>query len=173
MSTSSQGGSLAKISVAPATGQGLQVPAQGSGESLQESSGKPVRRSRSSKTPRCYQAVDSTSSSAILPRWGTMRAGEWLERVTPVPLIGVTECGSWPTPQRIDSNFSASKPETARARHARGAQRMVSTIVAAEDGGPLNPEFSEWLMGWPIGWSALQPLATDKFRRWYLSFSGT
>jgi hypothetical protein len=28
---------------------------------------------------------------------------------------------------------------------------------------PLN---YEWLMGWPIGWTALEPLATDRFRRW-------
>lgn len=26
--------------------------------------------------------------------------------------------------------------------------------------------FREWLMGWPIGWTALEPLGTDRFRRW-------
>lgn len=25
----------------------------------------------------------------------------------------------------------------------------------------LNPQFAEWLMGWPIGWSALRPLETE------------
>ena len=24
----------------------------------------------------------------------------------------------------------------------------------------------EWLMGWPIGWTELKPLAMDKFREW-------
>lgn len=38
--------------------------------------------------------------------------------------------------------------------------------------GGLNPRFCEWLMGWPIGWSALRPLATARFRRW-LSRHGT
>lgn len=33
-------------------------------------------------------------------------------------------------------------------------------------GGPLNPEWVEWLMGWPIGWTALQPLEMAKFREW-------
>ena len=28
-------------------------------------------------------------------------------------------------------------------------------------GGKLNPMWTEWLMGWPIGWTALEPLATD------------
>jgi hypothetical protein len=30
--------------------------------------------------------------------------------------------------------------------------------------GPLNPEWCEWFMGWPIGWTELRPLETDKFR---------
>lgn len=30
----------------------------------------------------------------------------------------------------------------------------------------LNPNWVEWLMGWPIGWTDLRPLAMDKFRSW-------
>ena len=30
----------------------------------------------------------------------------------------------------------------------------------------LNPDWCEWLMGWPIGHTALKPLETDKFREW-------
>jgi len=30
----------------------------------------------------------------------------------------------------------------------------------------LNPDWVEWLMGWPIGHTALKPLETDKFREW-------
>jgi len=30
----------------------------------------------------------------------------------------------------------------------------------------LNPYWVEWLMGWPIGQTALKPLETDKFREW-------
>ena len=30
----------------------------------------------------------------------------------------------------------------------------------------LNPAWVEWLMGWPIGHTALKPLATDKFLEW-------
>jgi hypothetical protein len=33
-------------------------------------------------------------------------------------------------------------------------------------GGQLNPNWVEWLMGWPIGWTDLKPLATDKFQQW-------
>jgi hypothetical protein len=40
--------------------------------------------------------------------------------------------------------------------------------------GTLNPSWVEWLMGWPIGWTDLKPLATDKFRnvqQWHSVFS--
>ena len=36
----------------------------------------------------------------------------------------------------------------------------------ASEGGPLNPTWVEWLMGWPLGWTDLKPLAMDKFREW-------
>jgi hypothetical protein len=32
--------------------------------------------------------------------------------------------------------------------------------------GSLNPYWVEWLMGWPIGWTDCEPLATDRFRLW-------
>jgi hypothetical protein len=38
----------------------------------------------------------------------------------------------------------------------------------------LNPSWVEWLMGWPIGWTDLKPLATGKFRNvqlWHSTFS--
>jgi hypothetical protein len=34
--------------------------------------------------------------------------------------------------------------------------------LAAQVGGPLNPEWVEWLMGWPPGWTDLKPLEMDK-----------
>jgi hypothetical protein len=36
--------------------------------------------------------------------------------------------------------------------------------MAAGNGGKLNPEWTEWLMGFPIGWSGLEGLATPKCR---------
>ena len=39
--------------------------------------------------------------------------------------------------------------------------------------GQLNPSWVEWLMGWPIGWTDLKPLETDKFRnvqQWHSEF---
>lgn len=33
-------------------------------------------------------------------------------------------------------------------------------------GGELNPEWIEVLMGYPIGWSGVEPVEMDKFRQW-------
>ena len=35
-----------------------------------------------------------------------------------------------------------------------------------QPGGPLNPEWVEWLMGWPIGWTDLGALETGRFQQW-------
>ena len=32
--------------------------------------------------------------------------------------------------------------------------------------GKLNPPWVEWLMGWPIGWTDLEPLETGRYREW-------
>jgi hypothetical protein len=35
-------------------------------------------------------------------------------------------------------------------------------LMGAGNGGQLNPTWVEWLMGWPLGWTDLKPLAMDK-----------
>jgi hypothetical protein len=39
-------------------------------------------------------------------------------------------------------------------------------------GGQLNPPWVEWLMGWPVGWTDLKPLETDKFQSWQQQHGG-
>jgi hypothetical protein len=39
-------------------------------------------------------------------------------------------------------------------------------------GGQLNPTWVEWLMGWPLGWTDLKPLAMAKFREWQQQHGG-
>lgn len=36
-----------------------------------------------------------------------------------------------------------------------------------------RPAFWEWMMGWPIGWTACDAAATDKFRQWQHSHSSS
>ena len=43
---------------------------------------------------------------------------------------------------------------------------MNELALFAGTGGALNPTWVEWIMGWPLGWTGLEPLAMDRFRRW-------
>lgn len=54
--------------------------------------------------------------------------------------------------------------QTQAEREAKGQQ--VRLCHQLDAGGALNPTWVEWLMGWPLGWTALQPLEMDRFREW-------
>lgn len=36
----------------------------------------------------------------------------------------------------------------------------------AGNGGQLNPDWTAWLMGWPIGWDSLKPMKKEAFETW-------
>lgn len=56
---------------------------------------------------------------------------------------------------------------TVKGNHnRRGSSPKSGDGLATVAGGPLNPDWVEWLMGWPIGWTESRPLETDKFREW-------
>ena len=65
---------------------------------------------------------------------------------------------AWPTPTVQDF----------KRRGPNSKQQGLSTIEQAAN-GQLNPTWVEWLMGWPLGWTDLKPLATDKFPQWLRS----
>ena len=44
--------------------------------------------------------------------------------------------------------------------------------MTAGSGGQLNPMWVEWLMGWPLEWTALKPLAMGKYLLWRQLHSG-
>jgi hypothetical protein len=59
-----------------------------------------------------------------------------------------------PTPSTIGINGESNS--------RRIAQRRGDATSAELNGGSLNPPWVEWLMGWPLGWTDLEPSATDK-----------
>jgi hypothetical protein len=70
----------------------------------------------------------------------------------------------WPTPCSTDYKGSGKTGQLRdRLDYAveRGATK--SKIYGEQQiTGQLNPQFPEWLMGWPLGWTDLKPLETDK-----------
>ena len=64
----------------------------------------------------------------------------------------VSNMQRWPTPRQFMHKDSTTD---------RGKGNLGEVV-----GGKLNPTWVEWLMGWPLGWTDLRPLAMDKFRLW-------
>lgn len=65
---------------------------------------------------------------------------------------------TFPTPTVNDSKNS-TLPESQRNRNGLAGTLLRSGILP---GGQLSADWTEWLMGWPIGHTALKPLETDR-----------
>ncbi len=75
----------------------------------------------------------------------------------------------WPTPTALDGKGSGTDNSTPRDRLDYAAERGVTKTNQYPEpsaGGMLNPRWVEWLMGWPIGWTSLEPLEMDRFLQW-------
>ena len=75
----------------------------------------------------------------------------------------------WPTPCATDHKGSGKTGTRDRLDYAteRGATKSHGmSNLNDQIGGQLNPTWVEWLMGWPLEWTDLKPLETDKFRLW-------
>lgn len=175
--------SLVRISAQPEKERASPVNAPGSGARWRASSARYDRGSSSWKTHLCLWEEDLKPSSLTLPRWGMMRGGELWERTTPELLTEETGFGEeqWPTPRATDGSHggrvtprksknggnlieavSMNMFPTPTANRRDGLQSHGVNVI----GGQLNPEWVEWLMGWPIGWTDLKPLGMDKFQQW-------
>lgn len=53
----------------------------------------------------------------------------------------------------------------------KGASPTSGDGLATQVGGPLNPEWLEWFMGFPIGWTESGPLETRSYQQWRRSHS--
>nr|WP_255533362.1 hypothetical protein [Polynucleobacter sp. AP-RePozz3-80-G7] len=69
----------------------------------------------------------------------------------------------WPTPVCQDSRHAISKHLDPENSYWKSNLGEVVMSMETENTGRLNPMWVEWLMGWPIGWTDLKPLVTDKY----------
>ncbi|MND77963.1 hypothetical protein D3C80_696670 [compost metagenome] len=127
------------------------------------------------RTHHCLLEEDLQWSLVTLPKWGMTRNGVVFQHSTQERLTSGTEFGSlqriWTTPSASDATRGGCITEkmtgTSLAQQVNTQSRIPSFALQLDTiTGPLNPEWVEWLMGWPIGWTELKPLAMDKFREW-------
>jgi hypothetical protein len=74
-----------------------------------------------------------------------------------------TKVKMWPTPtchnaKECDAPAEAIRNTPTLCHVARGGDKTQPKH--------LNPTWVEWLMGWPLGWTDLKPLAMGKFQQW-------
>lgn len=129
----------------------------GSGPKWHPSSTESDRDGSCGRTcPVCFP-VDWTSSTETLFDWDTGTAWGGPPLVRWVRHTCGVDCSVWPTPVAKDGARGGLSPE-AKARRESNAKTGLSLPEVL--GGPSNPEFVEWLMGFPAGWTDVEPSET-------------
>lgn len=165
LSISSAADSRAKTSRSPAMGQDSRESAPVYGGITLDWFASFDRGSWSSKTLLLFSHGASEQFLGTWPKRGMMRSGRAYE----LPMLArhTDESGSswWPTPTEKDSNGSArmtcirtkewtSNPGTTLTDAVRlAAAGLPLNKIAPGLKGQVNPEWSEALMGFPVGWS--------------------
>ena len=95
-------------------------------------------------TPTCNPHMPNKNANTKGPKnLMEVAQGKW-EHLMPQKMF--------PTPTCHNSKEGAYPAEYARN----------TPTLATHAGGKLNPMWVEWLMGWPLGWTDLKPLATGR-----------
>ena len=61
----------------------------------------------------------------------------------------------WPTPSAGDDRDRGCLSTPAIKRRAEKGKQLNLSMVVSEESGALNPDWVEWLMGFPVGWTNL------------------
>ena len=87
---------------------------------------------------------------------GAGQSGSLRDRLDYAAERGATKSKIYPTPKG-----SPSGPDYARMNRSGSGGDDLVTAVAREEHGQLNPEWVEWLMGFPLGWTDLEDSETQ------------
>lgn len=78
-----------------------------------------------------------------------------LFRLVPsTPRTDATALRLWPTPSAREFK-GGRRPETLKAKGRTPSNTLADSVKSAGEVGQLNPDWVEWLMGFPIGWTDL------------------
>ena len=115
-----------------------------------------------SARPRSAPRISGVDSSSLLPTpsatsYGTNKGGAAGRTGKERPsLQTMARRGMWPTPNA--GCHRGGMPERMEGR--RRTLQDATASEAHQAGGQLNPTWVEWLMGFPIGWTAFAPSET-------------
>lgn len=69
-----------------------------------------------------------------------------------------TFVNNFPTPRAADHKGATSQNAYQKAKERGPRGNLPEYTAQLSGGGQLNAAWCEWLMGWPIGWTSLEPL---------------
>jgi len=189
LSMLSQVASHAKTLAAPEKEQESKESDQDCGEKWQGSFAKYGHDTHSWRTHQCSLFGGWEPYSEAWPRWGMMRDGACWERTALAHHTSGIESGSeqnWPTPNKSDSKGAnltnghdigrsylraevilrgKTWPTPRKFMHKDSETDRGKSNLGEVVGGKLNPDWVEWLMGWPIGHTSPEPITLD-WRTW-------
>lgn len=122
----------------------------------------PTRMDYAKERMRSTQQKAGSRRSLDLPSavrlWPTPRANEYKDVLQSVPPSRKKDPGKCNLTQAVamDQMFATPCAADAVGSTGSGNHRSLRTDIA----GQLNPEWVEWLMGFPIGWTELSALET-------------
>lgn len=143
----------------------------GCGEKWQGSFAKFDPATHSWKTHQLSLLGDWEPFSETWPRWGMMQDGACWEVLTLEPQAYANESGFLPTVCASETRDISRASVLAKLdKGGRVARRLCSRLIPNDQEiVGLNPCFAEWMQGWPVGWTALEQLATDSIAEPLLS----
>jgi hypothetical protein len=121
--------------------------------------------------PTLVQTIDE-SESGLLEKWATPTTMDKLPPKSEAALLREATIArpgrSKPANLRdqVSNMHRWGTPKAQDSRHAlrdRGKGNLGEQVSGLHNGGKLNPLWTEWLMGWWIGWTDLKPLEMDKY----------
>ena len=116
------------------------------------------------KIAPCWPTEGLKQSFQTWPRWGLMRDGVCLGQKPLALNTNAIACGSWGTPT-TSQDFKPVRPLAPSEANGTHGKILVGSIGKEHPhliGRYLKPLVTEYLMGWPIGWTDLKPLAMAK-----------
>ena len=163
-STSLRAGFLAKTFRRLGLALGLKANARDYGQRWRESLARFGPRLCLPKTHRTFALAGLSESSKTLPLWGMAFDGDVWEIATRADRPLAPACGWLPRPTTIGNELSPSMMKWPVHR------RLLGWVADSGNddcsGGALPPALRELLMDWPDGWTALEPLETDRWQAW-------
>lgn len=123
------------------------------------------------KTHLCLWEEDLPLSSVTLPPWGMMQDGVFWEQMTLGVITYAKDAGYWPTPLKEEGPGGQHMKLTDAIAVQEGFRPRYYKLDGMEGKqvftGKVNPDWAEWLMGFPVGWTDdLTALEMPKFQQW-------